>query len=89
MAQKQFYALSIIIDPKGFAYDTGVSFRGLTISEASDDYNVIIRGRLRDGQAVYAMTKSDNPEEALRNLMGVLGSKNGKQLWHKDRFARN
>jgi hypothetical protein len=80
--------LSISILHQEFAYETGVRFEGLSISEASDGWKVVIRGRLRDGDAVYAMTVGEEPVAALQGLVEALCGREGLRFWHTDKFRK-
>lgn len=80
-------ALQLFLDPKGFVFDTDYLFRGLTVSETSTGYNCVIRGTTKTGQAVYAMTTAQDPQEGLNKLYDALSKGNGHTLWRHDRYA--
>lgn len=81
-------SLSLQLDQKGLAFDLGVQFRGLTISENSSGYHIILRAYLRDGSPVYAINDADDPVEGLEDLMDVLLQRGGSGLWRKDKFFK-
>jgi len=75
------------IDPKAFAFCTGVAFRGLTISPGSEGWRVIIRGTLKRGDDVYAMTDAEDIHEGFERLLDALSSKDSGPLWRHDRYS--
>lgn len=79
-------ALEFKFSPKEFLFEIGVEFRGLTISESSEGYNIIIRAYLRNNSPVYAMVNHEDPYEGLYVLMETLSQKNGSGLWRTDKF---
>lgn len=70
-------ALSLSVDNQHFAYYLGNSFRGLTISERSDGYNVILRAYDKKGLPVYAMSTGADASDALARLVDALSSRGG------------
>lgn len=80
------HTLDLRLSEKEFAYRTGVSFRGLTISQTETGWNVIIRGFKRDHTPVYSIFQHHDPVTALEMLVGALGGKAGPRMWHKDKF---
>lgn len=80
-------ALTLRISYQQFAYLTGHAFRGLTVSERPEGYNIVLRARTSRGEPVYAMTVDADPTEGLRRLMALLRKKGGDALWRHDRFA--
>lgn len=80
--------LTLTLDMKGLAFDLGVQFRGLTISENSAGYHIIIRAYLRNGSPVYAINDADDPEEGLQDLLDLLADRGGSGLWRKDKFFK-
>lgn len=82
-----FLALSLAFDPKAFTFETGVVFRGLTVTEKPEGFNIIIRGRGRSKEPLYAMTQHESPSLGLLSLMKALSTKHGRRMWHHDRFA--
>lgn len=80
-------ALSLQLDYQAFAYETGHAFRGLTITERPEGYNVVLRARTSRGEPVYAMTVDADPTSGLNRLQRLLRQKGGEALWRHDRFA--
>lgn len=80
-------SLSLTVDDKGFVFDTGHTFRGLTISECMSGYNVIIRALNKHGAPVYAMTTADDPGDGIFDLMSALTASSGASLWRPDKYA--
>lgn len=81
------YAVEIRIDNKRFAFYTGRTFRGLTISKHVDGWNIILRSRNRGGIPQYAMTIAKEPLEGFSKLWSLLLSRDGERMWHYDKFA--
>ena len=77
---------TLLLDPKEFSFLTGQVFRGLTISQTGDGWNVTLRAFLQGDEAVYAMTCGPEPHEALMTLLQALGTRNGFSLWHRDKY---
>lgn len=80
-------AVRLDIDDKGFIFDTGLTFRGLTISEAPGGWNCVLRAREKSGAPVYAMTTATEPAEGLAKLYEAVSHGKGERLWRHDRFA--
>lgn len=80
--------LALTLDMKGLSFDLGVEFRGLTISENSSGYHIILRAYLRNGSPVYAINDADDPEEGLQDLFDALENRGGSGLWRKDKFFK-
>lgn len=81
-------SLGLYLDPHEFAYLTGKTFRGLTISERADGYNIIMRAYDRRGKALYAMITASHPVIGLLQLLNGLSGKGGEVLWRHDKYAR-
>lgn len=77
---------TLLLDPKEFAFLTGQTFRGLTISQTGDGWNVTLRAFLQGEEAVYAMTQGPDPHEALLSLLSALSTRRGMSLWHRDKY---
>lgn len=80
--------LDITFDEQEFAFLTGLTFRGLTISEGDPWWTLVLRARRRDGEPVYCMTTAPNIGEGFHDLLDMLGSRDGEKLWRHDRYAR-
>lgn len=80
--------LALTLDMKGLAYDLGVQFRGLTISENSSGYHIILRAYLKNGAPVYAINDAVDPEEGLQDLFDALEARGGSGMWRKDKFFK-
>lgn len=75
-------------DVQGWASDTNVAFRGLTVSEREDGWNCVIRGTDREGVAVYAMMTGEDPNEVMNELVKALLGQGGGYLWRLDKWAQ-
>lgn len=82
-AQKDLLAL---LDPEEFAYMTGVTLRGFTVSQGPEGWNLIFRAFLRGGQAVYTMTQGDDLSGGLSSLLALASGRDGLKCWHRDKF---
>lgn len=80
-------AITIVLDMHGFAFETGLSFRGLTISETSTGFNCVLRAWEKSGSPVYAMTVADDPQEGITRLWLSVSAGNGSVLWRHDKYA--
>lgn len=80
--------LSLTLDMKGLAFDLGVQFRGLTVSENAKGYHIILRAYLRDGSPVYAINDAEDPGEGLQDLFDALEQRGGDGMWRKDKFYK-
>lgn len=81
-------ALALTLDTKGLSFDLGVEFRGLTISENSKGYHIILRAYLRNGSPVYAINDAVDPVEGLQDLFDALEQRGGAGMWRKDKFYK-
>ena len=80
------YSFLNILDPHVFAENTGHTFRGLSITEKSAGWNVVLRSFGPDGGAYYAIGQSESPLDALERLYEALGKRGGARLWRLDKF---
>jgi hypothetical protein len=81
--------LNITWSEKDFAFEfDGYHFRGLTISQGRNGWNIVIRALDRQGQPVYAIAVSDDITEGLDGLLGALSGRGGASLWRFDRYAK-
>lgn len=83
------HTLGLTLSRKAFIFDTGVSFRGLTISQTEKGFNIVLRGLKRDGAPVYAMLSHTDPQEGLQALYKCLTDRQGATWWRHDKFYRN
>lgn len=81
-------SLSLTLDTKGLSFDLGVEFRGLTISENSSGYHIILRAYLRNGSPVYAINDADDPGDGLQDLFDALANRGGSGMWRQDKFFK-
>lgn len=79
---------TLLFDPKEFAFMTGTTFRGLSITEGGSGWNIVLRAYGSDGEALYAMTQHDDPLEGLTILLGALSTRRGATLWHHDKYYK-
>ena len=79
--------LDTILDGKEFAFYTGLVFRGLSISETSGGFNVVIRATRPLGDLVYCMVSHEDPQQGLKNLLNSVSVKGGESLWRYDKFS--
>lgn len=88
MQLKTKVTVDVFFDPMEFAFHTGLTYRGLTISERPDGYNIICRATRRGGEAVYAMVTDHTPQEGLENLLEWILGGGAKDAWRVDRYAK-
>ncbi len=80
-------ALSLTFDEQVFSFETGVVFRGLSITPKPKGFNIVLRVSDRHGKALYAMSFHKKPSVGLRNLMEAICRKGGLAMFHADKFA--
>lgn len=78
----------LLFDTQEFAFLTGQTFRGLTISECGSGYNIVLRAFDRDNEPLYAMAQHSDAREGLRVLLGALATRHGPKLWRHDKFYK-
>lgn len=76
-----------LVDPKHFAWVTGVKLRGYTVKEIPTGWQVIVKGNLGDGTPVYSLYAAGELGKALTGVLRILGSKGGSRYWHKDKYG--
>jgi len=81
--------VQIDVDTKGFLFETGNVFRGLTVSPAVEGWNCVIRATDKKGVHVYAITSAETAKEACENIMGLLMSKEASYFWRLDAWAKD
>lgn len=77
-----------ILDPQQFAWDTGVTLRGFSVTAVSEGWQIIFRGTKRDGSAVYCLFVAVEIPEALQGLYSSICNKYGARLWYPDKYAK-
>lgn len=80
--------LKSLLDPQEFAYQTGVSLRGFSVTEYPDGWQAIFRGRTRQGKPVYCLYVAVDLEATLQGLFQSITSKGGSRYWYPDKYAR-
>lgn len=81
-------AFGLVYDEQAFVFDTGITFRGMSITQKEDGWNVVVRGVDGDKTPVYCMSFGDTPDGALQQLVETWKSKESKYLWRFDGWAR-
>jgi hypothetical protein len=76
------------LDPQEFAFQTGLAFRGLTLSQSPNGWNIIVRAYHKHDGPVYAMTQHADILEGLAGLLSALSSVGGAKLWRHDKYAK-
>lgn len=84
-----FTPISLELHAKSFSFELGAAFRGLTITETSNGFNIILRASLSNGTPVYSMTVADDIGKGLSSLIDALSGSGGAKLWHFDKYASN
>jgi len=76
------------LDPKTFAYETGMILFGLSWMLKAGGWQVVIRAAKKDSSRWYAMlTGQADPIEGTKLLLDILYTRHGRDLWRKDGFA--
>ena len=80
--------LDRILDPKEFAYETRRVLRGVSAISKPDGWQIVIRAYSNAHGPQYAMA-SAQPDlvGGLRDLLDLLYSKAGSDIWRRDKFA--
>lgn len=81
-------SLVVKVDLQGFAFETGMDFRGLTISKREDGWNFVIRATDKDGTDLYCIEQKESLDVAFEDLWGVVCSKDAKYFWRLDSWSR-
>lgn len=85
MSKKIHFGL--VFDAKAFVFETGYTFRGLTVSSKDNQYNCVLRATDKDGVHVYCIHQADDPVEGFDVLWGLVTSKDAKYFWRLDGWA--
>lgn len=88
MHQIQPGTVVCLLDPKEFAYQTGVALRGYTIQDKGAQWQVIFRGTRRGGEKVYCLYVAVVLEEAIQGLFRAVTGKGGSRYWYPDKWAK-
>jgi len=80
-------AFTLNIDLKHFAFETGMVFRGLTISKKEDYWNAVIRATDQKKNAVYCINQGETPQEAIEGLTTLFTLKNTSYIWRLDSWG--
>lgn len=78
----------IILDHKEFAYLTGKTFRGLTISQNGEAFRIILRAFGDDREPLYCICEHDDVRQGVLVLLDALGKRGGAELWRRDKFYK-
>lgn len=82
-----FYGLGVQIDEQEFAFNTGLSFRGLTLSLHAEGWNIIVRAHDERGACYYTMIQHEDIGRGIAILMDMHRARGGKDLWRHDKYA--
>lgn len=77
---------TIQIDPQDFVFSTGISFEGLSITQAGIGWKIIVRGRGPRGQACYAIHETEDLWNGPSELLGMLERDGGRKMWRADKY---
>jgi hypothetical protein len=80
------FSFTNLLDPHVFAVNTGMVFRGMSISENGGSFNIVLRAFGSDGKAYYALGQHEDPLDGLERLYEALGKRGGTNLWRLDKF---
>lgn len=84
----KYQGLELVIDPKSFAFYTGVDFRGLTVSERGTGWIIILRATKRNGDKVYAAWETDDLVDGFDQFLDALTDSHTRIGWHTDKYAK-
>ena len=77
------------IDRKEFAAETGMVFRGLTVTAKDQEYLISIRATTRKGKRVVAFASGKSVRKAWRNWVAMASGRHGRHVWLRDFYAYN
>lgn len=80
------FSFENLLDPHVFATNTGMVFRGMSISENGAGYNIVLRAFDTYGKPFYALGQHEDALDGLERLYEALGTKGGTNLWRLDKF---
>lgn len=75
-----------LFDPHTFAFETGYTLRGLSVTQHTEGYNCIVRACNRQGEGLYCLTVANSPLEGLWRLWEAACQGNGSTIWRTDKF---
>lgn len=78
--------VTVRVDSKAFVFETGCTFRGLTISQRGAYFRIFLRVFLRDGTPAYYYVDHEDIEAAMTNLLAVVTGRGGASVWRFDSF---
>jgi hypothetical protein len=79
---------TLFIDLQVFTEETYMTFEGITVNPRDNGWYFTIRARNRAGEALYASMWFDTLDEGLFRLYRALSSRNGRDLWKRDRYRK-
>jgi hypothetical protein len=74
------------IDLMVFAFETGMTFEGFSVTAKDDRYVFTLRGRNNSGEAYYATMVFDEFDDGLFRLYRAVSSRMGRDVWRPDKF---
>ncbi len=80
--------IQAVFDPTEFAYATGVTLTGFSFALKPRGWQVIFRGRRRDGSSVYCLYVAVDLAVAVEELFNSVRNKGGSRYWYPDKFAK-
>ncbi len=81
-----YSSCELVLDRQAFAQETGVTFKGLSITRQPVGWRVVLRGEAQSGVALYAVTDCGDPVAGLDRLYRALLGRHGRSLWSRDKF---
>lgn len=81
-------AFTMGVDLQHFAFETETTFRGLTISQKEDGWNIVVRATDKNGSQIYAIVQHEDINVGLAELASALASKDAHYFWRLDTWAK-
>jgi len=77
-------SISLKIDEKAFAMDTGFVFRGFSVNQGEQEWVAVIRAISPKKELVYAISSGENPVDVVSGLLEAVSSQYAAMFWRKD-----
>lgn len=76
-----------IFSPLEFAWISGMTFRGLSISPAPKGWKLILRATHKTKGCLYLYVESESPEDCLKTAYKIICSKGGVSHFNVDKYS--
>lgn len=79
--------LRISLSVHDFAWETGMTLRGISCNRKGAGWLLVVRAETKKGVPKVAFASGDTPQACLDYLLEMAGGRYAKMFWQKDKYS--